>query len=95
MAQDEELERVLESLKNEAPKLIEGGPTEDKSDPHRRKKRVSKNAEPLLRKESRFSDGECFFAEMIKGNATARWALLNTDYDWNQPFKKQWSDNLN
>jgi len=35
---------------------------------------VSKNAEPLLRKESRFSDGECFFAEMIKGNATARWA---------------------
>ena len=20
------------------------------------------------------SDGECFFAEMIKGNATARWA---------------------
>jgi len=36
-----------------------------------------------------------FFAEMIKGNATARWALLTTDYDWNQPFKKQWSDNLN
>ena len=23
-----------------------------------------------------FPDGECFFAEMIKGNATARWALL-------------------
>ena len=46
----------------------------DVLDPHRRKKRVSKNAEPLLRKESRFSDGECFFAEMIKGNATARWA---------------------
>ena len=21
-----------------------------------------------------FPDGECFFAEMIKGNATARWA---------------------
>ena len=42
-----------------------------------------------------FPDGECFFAEMIKGNATARWALLNTDYDWNQLFKKQWSDNLN
>ena len=48
---------------------------------------MSKNAEPLLRKESRFSDGECFFAEMIKGSATARLALLNTDYDWNQPCK--------
>ena len=49
---------------------------------------MSKNAEPLLRKESRFSDGECFFAEMIKGNATARWALSTTDFDWNQPNKK-------
>jgi hypothetical protein len=24
--------------------------------------------------EKPFSDGECFFAEMIKGSATARWA---------------------
>ena len=45
--------------------------------------------------EKPFSDGECFFAEMIKGSTTARWALLNTDYDWNQPCKKQCSDNLN
>ena len=31
-----------------------------------------------------FSDGECFFAEMIKGNATARWATILTfcPQDW-------------
>ena len=76
LAHDEELERALESLKNEAPKLIEWGPTEDKSDPHRRKKRVSENAEPLTEKREHNLRRRVFFAEMIKGNATARWALL-------------------
>ena len=38
--------------------------------------------------EKPFSDGECFFAEMIKGNATARWAKFYTDFYWNQPYKK-------
>ena len=38
--------------------------------------------------EKPFSDGECFLAENnLKGNATARWALLTTDFDWNQPCK--------
>ena len=34
--------------------------------------------------EKPFSDGECFFAEMIKGNATARWATILTfcPQDW-------------
>ena len=31
---------------------------------------------------------ECFNAENnLKANATARWALLSTDFDWNQPCK--------
>ena len=31
---------------------------------------------------------EIFLAEKNeKGNATARWASNNTDFDWNQPFK--------
>ena len=64
-------------------------------DPHRRKKRVSENAEPLTEKREHNLRRRVFFAEMIKGNATARWALLTTDYDWTQPCKKQWSDNLN
>jgi len=35
-----------------------------------------------------FSDGECFLAENnLKGNATARWALLTTEFEWSQPCK--------
>ena len=35
------------------------------------------------------SDGECFLAENnLKGNATARWALLTTEFEWSQPCKK-------
>ena len=34
------------------------------------------------------SDGECFLAENnLKGNATARWALLTTEFEWSQPCK--------
>ena len=35
-------------------------------DPQGERKMVSENAEPLLRKESRFSDGECFLVEMLR-----------------------------
>ena len=38
--------------------------------------------------EKPFSDGECFLAENnLKGNATARWALLTTEFEWSQPCK--------
>ena len=33
-----------------------------------------------------FSVGECFLAEMLY-KATARWAVFNKDFDWNQPCK--------
>jgi hypothetical protein len=34
------------------------------------------------------SDGECFLAENnLKGNATARWALFTTEFEWSQPCK--------
>jgi len=40
------------------------------------------------------SDGECFLAEKNeKGNATARWASNNTDFDWNQPYEIGWKKN--
>jgi len=34
------------------------------------------------------SDRECFLAENnLKGNATARWALFVTEFEWSKPCK--------
>ncbi len=43
--------------------------------------------ESITNYDDRFQAASVFFAEMIKGNATARWALSATDFDWNRPCK--------
>ena len=48
-----------------------------------------KMPENITNYNDRFQAASVFFAEMIKGNATARWALYTTELDWNQPCKNR------